>query len=228
MIIKLHKFTKDAEGYKVSYSFRLEDGTEIGSAINNNDNQPIYFWLNEEKYTLPRDLKIVPRLPSNFKYPCSGKYKKIPGWIIYDENQNSIAYYHSEALTVGRVWKTFLKRNVSTTAIVYKEELHYLFQVGFLGQSDHYYCLYRGNELIGEMERHMLTTKNPDCIATIYIEKEENMLINLLAAVEELIYVQTYDGGYDTSACGYISRYEEERLLFDKNYIERVKTSNNK
>ena len=230
MIINLHKQIQDTWGYEVSYSFRLEGGEEIASAFNDNK-QPISFWLGKELYAFPTGLhsmKMVPRMFSGFPYPDYGRWKRLPGFVVIDSAGEQVAYYYGNAITVGRVGKSCFKRNIDAPALVYQGELYYCFKVGFRGELEHYYCIYRGNELIGVIKRHALTKKNKDCIATLYIDKKENLKVNLFVAVTQLVYVETWEGGHDISACGYISRYEEEKKLLDRGYIEWVKQQDTK
>lgn len=62
----------------------------------------------------------------------------------------------------------------------------------------------------------------------MYIENEENLFITLLACTEEIICVGNSgdsDSTIDPSAGPYVSVLKEEKELFDKNFIERVKAA---
>ena len=55
------------------------------------------------------------------------------------------------------------------------------------------------------------------------MEDDENMLLTLLAATREMILIPGGPmEGTDTSAGLYVSRYEEEMELFNRDFINRV------
>ena len=58
------------------------------------------------------------------------------------------------------------------------------------------------------------------------MEEERHCLMAMIACTEEVIWVENsgdLQERVDVSAGPYISRYEEEKALFDRAFLERVK-----
>ena len=123
--------------------------------------------------------------------------------------------------------ETGAKKNISVTVFQYNSKSYLLFRVGFPKENSHYYCLYEENgSLISIIERH--TYYKDACKATLYIEKEEDLFITLLACTEEIICVGNTgdsDSTIDPSAGPYVSVLKEEKELFDKEFIQRIKSN---
>ena len=151
----------------------------------------------------------------------SSKRKKTIGYYITEE-KNCAAKFYGEAATCRK--KGIFKRNIGFTVFEFNNSPYMLYRVGFQNQNSHYYCLYDNNGVtVAIIERHSYYEDN--CKATIYVEDSENILIALFACTEEIISVPN-SGDFDNidpSAGHYISVLEEEKALFDKSFIDRVK-----
>lgn len=227
MVIELYKENQDFNGMRVSFRFVNSSG-ELLAAATDNIGEDIYLFIGDEKYVFRKSPKVVNKKATNFIYPLSNHWKRTLGFEVLRQDER-IAFFYLEAHTIGR-GKIF-KKNISSSAWVYGEDLYYCFRVGFPKERDHYYCLYHGEKLIGVIQRHYLRRGKGNCIATLYVEDVSNLRILLFACVDELVWVSTAgDVGerVDTSATGYISRYKEERELLDKNFIIRVQEQESK
>lgn len=222
MILELLCEYDTPNGMNISYQFVNKKNSAFVASATDNYNQPIILEFNDNQYVFSNTPKIVPRVGVKFKYPLTAtKRKKTIGFHINKCNED-FGFFYGEAAKC--------KKGIFCTTIGFKvffnyDNIYLLFRVGFKSENSHYYCLYdNNNSLIAVIERHNYYDNN--CKATIYVEDKEYVEITLLASVEELISVPNAGGqefSMDTSAGHYISVLEEEKSLFDKNFILRIK-----
>lgn len=220
MIIKLLYEKDSPNGMNISYKFINKKDQRVLATATDNFNEHIALFFNNDSYLLPNNPKLINKCGINFKYPLTSKRSKTIGFPI-KINDNDFGYYYHEA---AKCKKGLFGKNIGFTVISKKTNAFMLFRVGFKGENSHYYCLYDENKLIAIIERHNYSEDN--CKATIYIEDEFNLEIALIACTEELISVPNSGGNdfsMDTSAGHYISMLDEEKALFDENFILRVK-----
>ena len=222
MILRLCMEAHDPQGMRISYQFKNQSTNEIYATASDNFKEPIKLLLDNKEYQFFNHPKFVEKINLNIKYPIYSKRKKTVGFYILEDNK-PVSMFYGETAICGK--KGIFKRNIGFTVFEYNNCPYMLYRVGFPKQKSHYYCLYNNDgQTVAIIERH--SYYKDDCKATVYIEKEENVLIALLACTEEIISVANSgnnDDMMDTSAGHYVSRYEEEKALFDKSFIDRVK-----
>lgn len=221
MIIKLHMEVADKHGMNLDYEFIDAANSAVVATATNHFND--YFKLNYQKktYEFRNYPKIVKRSMINFRFPFSTKWKRTIGFGIHCQKKE-IGVFYGDAM---RCREKGVKKNISVTVFQHESKAYLLCRVGFPKEKSHYYCLYDENSnLISVIERH--TYYDDDCKATLYIENEEDLFITLLACTEEIVCVGNSGDSettIDPSAGHYISVLKEEKELYDKNFIERVK-----
>lgn len=221
MILKLHMEVTDRHAMNLDYEFVNVTNSAVVATATNHFND--YFKLNYENkiYEFRNHPKFVKRSMINFRYPFSTKWKRTIGFGIHCQKKEIGAFY-GDAM---RCRDKGPKRNISVTVFQYEEKAYLLCRVGFAKEKSHYYCLYEQNgNLISIIERH--TYYKDACKATLYIEDEKNLFITLLACTEEIICVGNSgdsESTIDPSAGPYVSVLKEEKELFDKSFIQRVK-----
>lgn len=218
MVINLYIEKVDPQGMKINYTFLNAKNNEVIATATNNFNEHTTLYFKGNNYELVNYPKKFERLILNTKYPLCSKRKWTIGFNIMS-NEKNIAYYYPEALTVGKRW--IFKKNMGLTVIKYNNRPYLLYKVGYAKENWHYYCLYDdNNKTIGIIKR----LYGDDIRATLYIEDDPNLLLNLLACTIETIDVPNSgnrDSIMDSSAGNYISSLAEEKEMFDKSFIEK-------
>lgn len=213
---------EDPQGMRISYQFKDATTLSVVASASDNDNECISLLYGERKYQFYSYPKFIEKPQLNIKYPLSSKRKKTIGFHILDDGK-CVAKYYGEAATCRK--KGLLKRNIGFTVFEYQQEPYMLYRVGFPKENSHYYCLYNNDgKTIAVIERHSFYSDN--CKATIYIEDVKHIHIALFACTEEIIFVANTGNRediMDPSAGHYVSLLEEEREMFDKNFVEHVK-----
>lgn len=221
MIIKLNMEVTDIYGMNLDYQFVNEANSDIIATATNRFNDYFKLIYENKTYEFRNHPRFVKRSMINFRYPFSTKWKRTIGFGIHCQKKE-IGTFYGDAM---RCRDKGTKKNISVTVFQYESKAYLLCKVGFPKESSHYYCLYEENDnLIAIIERH--TYYEDNCKATLYIENEENLFITLLACTEEIICVGNSgdsDTTIDPSAGPYISVLKEEKELFDKTFIPRVK-----
>ena len=220
MVLEIYTHVEDQNGYDLSYTFvSPKDNLVVARATNYSNEEGVSLYYDEKKYKISSYPKFINVDELPIQYPLSMKRKTL-GFNVY-ENDTYIMKYYGQAATVKK--KGIIKNNIGFTVFSNDKEVYMLFKVGFKNKNSHYYCLYNGEmHLIGIVERHHVGKSR----ATLYVEKDEHLLINLIACTEEIIFVANKGSSeemMDRTAGLYISRYEEERKLFNAEFIERVK-----
>ena len=164
--------------------------------------------------------KIVRKSNLHTPYPTSSKMKKTFGFRILQDN-TIVGHYYGDALRCSGTEKP--KRNIGITVFECFGATYILYHVGIPNEFGHYYCLVDNyGRTVGIIERY--TAKKDNSKATIYVEDYEHLRIVLLACVEEIVLVNA-GNGMDRSAAKYISRWEEEQRLLNKDFLHRVKAN---
>lgn len=219
MIINLYMEMENPQGMRINYKFLNEKTNEVVATATNNFKEHTTLYYDDKKYELVNYPKKMERIILNSKYPLCSNRKWAIGFNVLSDNNNIASYYH-EAVTCGKRW--IFKKNMGLTVIKYNNQPYSLYRVGFAKENWHYYCLYNNsNKIVGIIKR----LYGEDIRATLYIEDNSELLINLIACTIETIDVANsgdMDTMIDTSAGNYISLLEEEKAMFDKTFIERV------
>lgn len=221
MILRLCMEMEDPQGMRIAYRFVNAKNNDVYATASDNFNEATSLFVDDKTYEFYNYPKFIEKPLINIKYPLSSKRKKTIGYYITEE-KNCVAKFYGEAATCRK--KGIFKRNIGFTVFEFNNSPYMLYRVGFPNQNSHYYCLYDNNGVtVAIIERHSYYEDN--CKATIYVETPENILIALFACTEEIISVPN-SGDSDNivpSAGHYISVLEEEKALFDKSFIDRVK-----
>ena len=165
--------------------------------------------------------KIIKKSELNTPYPSSSKMKRTMGFrILQDEKQ--ISHDYGGALNCGAPGKA--KRNMAITVFELFGNTYTLYHVGFPEEPGHWYCLFdnHGNT-VGIIERY--TVRKDRSKATLHIVDPANLLVMLLVATEKFVLVATGQG-MDRTSAKYVSRYEEEKQFFDREFVNRTITQN--
>ena len=222
MILKLYAEKNDMMGMRIQHMFLNEKTNELVARATNNIKEPVKLYFRNKEYYFVSSPKIMDRQKVNIDYPLYSKRTKTIGFNMELDGQ-VVAQYYDEAATCGKKW--IFKRNIGFDVFNVDGEIFLMYRVGFPNQSSHYYCIYDNNRnIVSIIERHSGTT---DCRkATIYIENEKYLFVTLMACTEKIVWVADsgdFDDVIDPSAGPYISIMEEEKKMFDKDFIEHVK-----
>ena len=220
MIIRLMYEKDSPNGMNISYKFIEEKNQTVLATATDNFNEYIALFFNNNTYFFPNVPKIINKCEVNLKYPLTSNRRKTVGFPM-KLNDTDYGYYYQEA---AKCKKGLFGKNIGFTVFSTGIKVFMLFRVGFKGENSHYYCLYEENTLVAIIERHNYSEDN--CKATIYVEDKNYLEIAFIACTEELISVPNSGGNefsMDTSAGHYISVLDEEKELFDANFILRVK-----
>lgn len=163
---------------------------------------------------------IVEKRLIDFKYPISSRMRKTFGYEIRREDLPWF-YYYGEALTCGK--KGIFKRNIQCTVFYNKNEVYLLFIVGPSDEFDHYYCLYKDQKTVAIIKR----VSEDKTRAVIYYTDSVYEDIALTVAAEEIIAFphDATETRIDPSAGNYISRYQEELELLDRDFLHLAEES---
>lgn len=223
MILRLIMEKEDSFGRIITYRYNDAITDRAYAIALYNYGKTVTLQVNEQEYVFSETPKFVIKSQLNIKYPLSNKWKKTIGFPILQKGE-CVANYYGEAATCRK--RGIFKKNIGFTVFEYNNEPYMVYRVGFSKQNSHYYCIHNNaGETVAIIERHSFYKNN--CKATIYIEKETDILIALLVCTEGMISSTTYgsiNGETDLSAGHYISLLEEEKAMFDKEFYERVKS----
>lgn len=207
--------------------FTLKGTDEVVARAVNGANIRTMMWYGRNKYQFKNKPKFVRKVDLHFKYPYTSKRKKTIGFSIF-ENDEPISEFYWDAL---RCREKGIHKNIGVNIFRLNQLGYLFFHIGLPKQKSSYFCLYEnGGELVAVIARHHTSNAADNCKATLYIEKEENLLITLLACVSQIVDVINYwDKGEncDTSAGPLVSNMVEERELFDAEFLERVEKQGN-
>lgn len=232
MILGLQQKIKDGVKGIVDYYFDVLPTKEQYAKVEERPYEWLALYLNEDKYEFIGKLKMIERVQAEFMYPYSNNWTRTPGLSI-EKNGDLFADTYSEAMKVGKVnlfgHELPFKRNVLST--VYKlpdGHFYMLFKVGFPKKNSYYMCIYNEKqELISIIERRAYYNDNYRAI--LYIEDDEYIPITIIIASREICLIPGGSmNGTDTSAPPYVSRYEEEKVLFKQDFLDRVIEKNKK
>ena len=222
MIIQLMMNKEDIRASCITYSFLQTDCRRKIATASRNWGEPVRLYVEGDTIEFAAMPAFVDRLSLRLPYPESLKGKRAIGYRVTAQGK-TIACFYGSAMTCGK--KGLFKRNIGLTIFGSGETPYGLVRVGFYGESVHYYCLFDDCwNTVAIIERHT----GDDCAyrATIYVEEERHCLMAMIACTEEVIWVENsgdLQERVDVSAGPYISRYEEEKALFDRAFLERVK-----
>lgn len=225
MIYKLYMNISDETSMCTQYQLVNGADNRIVGTAKDIKRGRFLFVYNGTEYQFSTFPKIVEKSCITFKYPIVSKRKKTIGFNVLS-NEKEIAYYYNDVAFCKK--KGFIKQNIGLTVLNYLGEKFVSFRVGFANKNSHYYCVYNyKNQTVGIIERHNFD--NGNCKATIYVENEEYIIPTLLVCAEEMmVFVINNTNDYtdkviDDSAGRYISVLQEEKDLFDPNFIPKIK-----
>lgn len=179
---------------------------------------PTILKYDNNEYIFKGSPKKIDRIILNTRYPLCSKRKWTFGYYI-DSNTDKNIFYYGEAITCQK--KFLFKKNVGLTVINIDDKHYKVYRIGFFNEPHHYYSIHNeNNKTIAVIKR----LYGEEIRAKIYIEKEKDLFIALLACTQEVIDLIYYDAdGHirDKSSGNYTSLLEEEKQMLDKSFIDK-------
>ena len=223
MILKLYMEEQMVRQNK--WWFSLDGTQEVVARAVHGANMRTCLWYGDHKFQFEALPKMIKKRELSFKYPYYYNMKKMLGFRIL-ENKNVIAELHVDDLRCSEKGKD---QHIGTYVFYYEGETYLQFHIGLPKHGSTYFCLFKENgELVSIIARHSEGKEYHNCKATLYIEKDEYLLITLLSCTSKMIDIQNYwDDHHDPTAGLFTSKLEAERAMYDAGFIERVKTEGN-
>lgn len=219
MIVRLRMEIQDKIGNYINYYFDTIDTHQPYAMATNNVREWVKLNYKGADYEYIAKPRMIERSDLHFRYPVVSKRASTPGFYIH-KNGEVVGAWYAEAMVCRN--EGFFKKKLLLDVFQLFNHSYMMFKVGFRKENSHYYCIYNDhNQLISIIERH--NYYDDGYRATLYVEDDENMLLTLLAVTREMILIPGGPmEGTDTSAGLYVSRYEEEMELFNRDFINRV------
>lgn len=218
MIISLEQTTNQP-----NISYRLKDsktGEEIANA-SDNFKEWATLEINNNKYEIIRNPKIVQKVNSFPNFPQTLKWKKTVGFII-TKNSETFGYYYPDAATITKKLG-FIKFNITFNTYCLGNDIYTCHRVGLKGTGCSYFCILKQGVTVAIIKKPDKVINYKDTF-TAYI-KDKNIyeqICLIMIVIDTTEFVNIDDGGLSVGGERYISVAQAEKDLFDSNFIDEV------
>lgn len=222
MILDTYMQIGKQNGGEFRHSFRNLRSEEIAAGTDAQTGTFLVLDQGEKSYRFSRKIVSVQKPAFSCRFPIRSRKNKALGYRVLLGDEVVLQSY-TEGVSLGKGW--IFSKGFRFSVYLYKDAVYHCFRVGFPDEDCHYYCVTNPQgQTAAIIQRHHGSAEGKR--TTVYIADPGMQELAMLVCASETMIVsfRTDDSGIDDPSSGpYVSVTDEEKSVFDKNFIPAVK-----